>query len=80
VPLRRSGRGPSYIPALTPSIPHGIAGSELKSQRKHDLALQGGPAKSCVEDLSAIGAIDARLRIVQIDVVEEVEDVGTELE
>jgi hypothetical protein len=57
----------------------GSASSELQSQGKHDLALQGGPAKSGVEDLSAIRAIDASLRNIQIDVVEEVEHVGAEL-
>ena len=64
---------------LSHSIPHGIAGSELESQGKHDLALQCGTSKSCVEDLSAIRAIHASLRIIQIYFVEEVEDVGTEL-
>ena len=65
--------------ALTSFCCSSIAGSELQSQGKHDLALQGGPAKSGVEDLSAIRAIDASLRNIQIDVVEEVEHVGAEL-
>jgi len=60
-------------------FPHGIAGSELEPQGKHNLALQCGTGKSCVEDRSAILAIHASLRIIQIDVVEEVEDVSSKL-
>lgn len=60
-------------------IPISSGGLELQSQGKHDLALQGGPAKSGVEDLSAIRAIDASLWNIQINVVEEVEEVGAEL-
>src|SRR6266403_6031622 len=68
----------TFLPSLI-LFPHGIAGSELEPQGKHNLALQCGTGKSCVKDRSAVLAIHASLRIIQIDVVEEVEDVSSKL-
>jgi hypothetical protein len=52
---------------------------ELQPQRKQDLPLPCPTVKGCIDDHPAALTIHARLRTAQIDSIEEVEDVGAEL-
>jgi hypothetical protein len=52
---------------------------ELQPQREHHLPLQGSTQKGCVDDCPAILAIDTTLRIVEVDLIEDVKDVSTKL-
>ncbi len=66
---RRSGQGLVNIAAR----------SELKPQRKHDLPLQCGAVKCCVDNDTAARTVYAGDGTVEIDLIEKVEDVGAEL-
>ena len=54
---------------------------ELQPEGKHDLSLRGCTVKSRIDNRScdANRTIDARNRIVQVDLIKEIEDVSAEL-
>jgi hypothetical protein len=63
-----------------PRAPGGSPWLELYPQREHHLPLHCSPAKCGVDYRPAARAIDASLRIIQVHLIEEVEDVGTKLQ
>jgi hypothetical protein len=52
---------------------------ELEPQRKHDLPLQRCPTESCVGNRPAALTIYAGEGKVEVDLIEEIEDVGAKL-
>jgi hypothetical protein len=62
-------------------VAHQVCSSEIQPQRKHNLPLQCGPVKCCVDNYPAGLTIHAgEDRIVEVNFVESVEDFGAKLQ
>ena len=59
-----------------------LSGSEDKLHRQLDLArrTQADGASECVEDLTECGRVEVAIRLVEVWVIEDVEELGTEFQ